>query len=97
LFIIASIMFIVIIGGLVILVLYKACKSARKKTSVLEFAGQVAVALDRIGPGELGFVRFHGEYWKARSDSIITSGQKARIIAKEGLTLVVEPFAVNEV
>jgi len=39
-----------------------------------------------------GFVLFHGERWKAISRTTIMPGQK--IIAREGLTLIVEP--INE-
>ena len=49
--------------------------------------------IDAIGPDRVGFVRFHGEYWKARAPTNVNPGQKVRILAKEGLTLVVEPVS----
>jgi len=81
-----------ILGGFSILVLYKVFKSATKKTAVLEFIEEVGRAIDEIGPDKDGFVRFHGELWKARSHTTINPGQKVRIVAKEGLTLIVEPL-----
>ncbi len=80
-----------VLGGFSILVLYKVFKSATKKTAVLEFVEEVGRAIDEIGPGKDGFVRFHGELWKARSQTVINPGQEVRIVAKEGLTLIVEP------
>lgn len=55
-------------------------------TFMLKIIGETATALDEISPGKEGFVRFHGEHWKARSKATVTLGQKVRIIAKEGLT-----------
>ncbi len=81
-----------VLGGFSILVLYKVFKSATKKTAVLEFVEEVGRAIDEIGPGKDGFVRFHGELWKARSQKIVNPGQEVRIVAKEGLTLIVEPL-----
>src|SRR3990170_5388499 len=80
-----------ILGGFSTLVLYKLFKSAKKRPVVLEFIGQVARTIDEIGPGKEGFVRFHGEYWRARSQTTISPGRKVKIVAKEGLTLIVEP------
>jgi membrane-bound ClpP family serine protease len=38
-----------------------------------------------------GYIQFHGEYWKARSNMTIGPGQKVKIIKKEGLILFIEP------
>jgi len=80
------------VAAVTVFVAYKLVKSAREKTTMLQFAGQVAVAIDEIGLGKEGFVLFHGEYWKANSKEIIHSGQKVRIVIREGLTLTVEPI-----
>jgi len=93
---IVTLALIAVIGGFLLLVLYTVFKSAKKRTMVLEFVGQTAVAIDELNPGEAGFVRFHGEHWKARSDSTVASGQKVKIVAREGLTLIVEPIKENE-
>lgn len=74
------------------LVLYKIVKAKKKRLTVLEFIGGVGRTIDEIGPEKGGFIRFHGEYWKARSDTIIKPNQKVKILAKEGLTLIVEPL-----
>ncbi|MBE0520416.1 nodulation protein NfeD [Candidatus Bathyarchaeota archaeon] len=74
------------------LVLYKIVKAKKKRLTVLEFIGGVGRTIDEIGPEKVGFIRFHGEYWKAHSDTIIKPNQKVKILAKEGLTLIVEPL-----
>ncbi len=90
-FMIIALALVAIIGGFSMLVLYKLFRPARKKPTVLGFVGEVAMTMDEISPGREGFVRFHGEHWKARSHATLNPGQKVRIVAKEGLTLVVEP------
>ena len=83
-----------VLAGFSILVFYKLCKSTKRRPATLRFVGEVAVTIDEIGPDEEGFVRFHGEHWRARSHIIVYPGQKVRIVAREGLTLVAEP--INE-
>jgi membrane-bound serine protease (ClpP class) len=72
------------------LVLYKIVRAKKKRLTVLKLIGGIGRTLDEIGPEKLGFIRFHGEYWKARSDRIIEPNRKVKILAKEGPTLNVE-------
>jgi membrane-bound serine protease (ClpP class) len=39
----------------------------------------------------LGRVRVHGEVWQARCERGAEAGQDVRIVARDGLTLLVEP------
>lgn len=82
-----------VIGGFIVFIFYKIFKTTKKRSAVLEFIGQVAVAIDELGPGKDGFVRFHGEHWKARSHTAIVPGQKVKITGREGLLLFVEPIS----
>ena len=91
-FLIIVIILVLILTGISALILYKLFKSARKRLTVLEFVGEVARTIDEIGPEKEGFVRFHGEYWRARSDTLIKPGEKVKVIGKEGLVLIVEPL-----
>ncbi len=91
-FLVIVLALIAIIGGFSIIVLYKIFKSAKKRPEVLKIVGETATTLDEITPEKEGFVRFHGEHWKARSKTTVTPGQKVKIVAKEGLTLTVEPI-----
>ena len=74
------------------LVLYKILKAKKKWPATLKFIGGVGRTIDEISPEKVGFVRFHGEYWKARSDTNIKPNHKVKVLAKEGLTLIVEPI-----
>lgn len=56
--------------------------------------GATAVALESFK--REGWVRASGERWRARSSAPLRSGEKARIVAVEGLLLVVEPEGKNE-
>jgi membrane-bound serine protease (ClpP class) len=38
-----------------------------------------------------GQVRVHGELWQARCDAGVDGGEPVRVLARENLTLVVEP------
>ncbi len=48
--------------------------------------GRVVTSCDPIGE-----VRLHGEMWRARCDHGTAAGQRVRIVARDGLTLLVEP------
>ena len=50
--------------------------------------GEVATVVTICDP--IGEVRLHGELWRARSDPNADVGQRVRVRAREGLTLVVE-------
>ena len=91
-FMLIVIALVAILTVLSALVLYKIVKAKKKQPATLEFIGGVGRTIDEIGPEKIGFIRFHGEYWKARSDTIIKPNQKVKILAKEGLTLIVEPI-----
>ncbi len=86
------VVFVVILVGLLIFIIYKANETRKTKTSTLVFVGQVAVALDEIGPRKDGFVLFNGEHWKAQSNDNVLAGQKVKILSKDGYTLIVTPL-----
>ncbi len=71
--------------------LYKVMQVRKRKPIVGEdMVGDRAEALDEISPGNSGFVRYHGEYWKAESEEIIKVGEKVKIIGKDGPVLTVK-------
>jgi membrane-bound serine protease (ClpP class) len=53
--------------------------------------GAVGRARDALMPGIPGYLDVRGEMWRAVSRAPIAAGQQVRVIAIEGLTLVVEP------
>ncbi len=89
-------MLTIILGGFSMIVLYKLFRTVKKRPSVLGFIGESGRTIDEIDPDHDGFVLFHGEHWKARSRTLIKAGQKIRIVAKEGLTLIVEPVIEDQ-
>jgi membrane-bound serine protease (ClpP class) len=81
------------VGGLVIAgIVYIAARSIRRPvvTGVQGMIGESAeVVQDFTGRGR---VRYRGELWNARSNVELHTGQAARIVRVEGLTLWVEPL-----
>jgi membrane-bound serine protease (ClpP class) len=81
------------VGGLMIVgIAYVAARSLRRPvvTGVQGMIGENAeVVQDFTGNGR---VRYRGELWNARSDAGLRTGQLARIVKVEGLTLWVEPL-----
>ncbi|MDH3217149.1 MAG: nodulation protein NfeD, partial [Candidatus Krumholzibacteria bacterium] len=67
----------------------------RVSTGARGIRGEVGTAKTDIG--ESGSVFVHGEYWNARSDEPIATGDKVDIVAVEGMTLLVKPHGHKEV
>ncbi|MFH1100497.1 MAG: nodulation protein NfeD [Methanobacteriota archaeon] len=91
----ASIIMVVVIAVFAVFfvfLLYKVLQIRKKKPSIGGFAGETAVAIDRITPEKPGFVRFNGEYWQAKADVNIEPNTKVEIIMKDETVLVVKPL-----
>jgi len=76
-------------------VVYLALK-ARKRVVVSgheELVGAVGEVLEDFAA--TGRVRVHSEEWQARTASPLKQGQKIRVVAREGLTLTVEPLSME--
>ena len=56
-----------------------------------EFIGHVVSVIDEITPNNEGKVEFKGSPWKAKSEFKLVPGDKAEIIDKESITLIVKP------
>jgi membrane-bound serine protease (ClpP class) len=80
------------VGGLVIVgIAYVAAHSMRRPV-VTGVQGMIGDNVEVIhGFSGRGRVRYRGELWNARSDVELQTGQTARIVKVEGLTLWVEP------
>ncbi|MCX6662291.1 MAG: nodulation protein NfeD [Euryarchaeota archaeon] len=72
--------------------LYKVIQIRKKKSPLGKFAGETAVAIERITPEKTGFVRYKGEYWQAKSDTVIETNTKVVIVEKDETTLIVKPL-----
>jgi membrane-bound serine protease (ClpP class) len=72
--------------------LYKILQIRKKKKAVGIFIGEKAETIDRITPGTLGYVRFKGEYWQAKSNMTIEPNTKVVVLKKEESVLIIRPI-----
>jgi len=89
--IVISLVVIVLIAIFFVFLLYKVLQIRNKKRAIGIFIGEKARTIDRITPGEPGYVRFKGEYWQARSDNTIEKNAKVVIVDKDESVLIVKP------
>ncbi len=79
----------IVFGGFLAFAIYKMIQIRRRKPVIGEIVGGVAETIDPITPEAAGFVRYQGEYWKARSEERIEPGTKVVITGKDGAVLIV--------
>jgi membrane-bound serine protease (ClpP class) len=84
------------IGVFFIFAAYKVLKARRMKPAMGIIVGEEGEALEEVTPEKVGFIRYKGEYWKAKSAVPIKPGEKVEIIGKEGPLLVVKPKKTRE-
>jgi membrane-bound serine protease (ClpP class) len=72
--------------------LYKVLQIRKKKSPIGKFTGETAMTIEQITPEKNGFIRYKGEYWQAKSDTVIEKNTKVVIIDKDETTLIVRPF-----
>ncbi len=89
--IVISLVLIVLIAIFFVFLLYKVLQIRNKKRAIGVFIGEKARTIDRITPGEPGYVRFKGEYWQARSDTTIEQDTKVVVVDKDESVLIVKP------
>ena len=70
-----------------------AAHRGRPVTGSEGMIGGVGLTRDPMAPGVAGYIDVHGEMWRALSREPIAAGQRVRVTAIDGLTLVVEPAA----
>jgi membrane-bound serine protease (ClpP class) len=71
--------------------IYKIIQTRKKKVAIGLFKGETAKTVDRVTPEKPGFVRFKGELWHAKSDTVIEPNTKVIVISREEETLKVIP------
>jgi membrane-bound serine protease (ClpP class) len=81
----------VILGAFTLFMVYKILQTRRRKPVIGKLIGEIVEAIDEINSNKVGYVRYKGEYWKAKSEEGLEPGMKAIIKNKEGPILVVEP------
>jgi membrane-bound serine protease (ClpP class) len=83
----------IIIGLFFAFAIYKVVQAKGRKPIIgEEMSGEIAEAIDPISEGNPGYVRYSGEYWKARSEDTISPEEKVEILEKDGPVLIVRKF-----
>ncbi|MDF1533303.1 MAG: nodulation protein NfeD [Methanosarcinaceae archaeon] len=80
----------VVIGIVMVFAIYKVMEVRHRKPLIGEMIGNMAQTIDPLEPGITGYLKYKGEYWKARADESIAKGEKVEIIEKDGVVLVVK-------
>jgi membrane-bound serine protease (ClpP class) len=78
-----------ILGAFLAFAIYKVARARFAPQVMGRFAGEEAVAIDRLD--REGYVLFQGEYWQAVADIPIEKGEMVVITGKEGARLRVKP------
>ena len=81
-----------IVGALFIFAAYKILKSRKLKPFIKGVVGGIGEAADDLSPKKVGFVLYHGEYWKVKTRFSIKRGTKVKILKRDGMLLTVEPI-----
>lgn len=93
-FFIASILVLVVSTVLVVLAVV-VMRKFKAVTKIPVFEEQkmkgTGVTIDSLGPEVTGYIKFHGERWQARSETLINANTPVRVTGQDGLILVVEP------
>ncbi len=80
------------LAGLMAIAVYKVFEARRRAPMYnVSIVGRRGRALDRLGPGDEGFIMVEGEYWRARNvgDEPVERGDTVRVVGKEGPVLLV--------
>ncbi|HET9865075.1 MAG TPA: nodulation protein NfeD [Steroidobacteraceae bacterium] len=75
----------------VLLMLFRRARRARIATGAEALLGASVLALEPIETE--GWAEFQGERWRVRSTAPLRTGERARVLARDGLILEVEPDA----
>ncbi|MGQ9640492.1 MAG: NfeD family protein, partial [Candidatus Bathyarchaeia archaeon] len=80
---------LIVLGLFTLIMVYKVLQARRRKPFIGGLIGVEVEATEDIESGKTGFVRYMGEYWKARSAESVRVGEKALVIGKDGPILIV--------
>ena len=80
----------IVFGLFLVFAVYKVTEIRKKKPVIGEFIGDTAQTIDPVGPGKAGYIRYKGEYWKARSEEEIEPKVEVEITGKVREVLLVK-------
>jgi membrane-bound serine protease (ClpP class) len=87
----------IVMGILFVFVFYKVLEVRHKKPVIGEDpTGDMANAIEDIMAGEEGFVRYKGEYWKAKVKEDISDGDRVEITDVQGPLFIVKKVEEEE-
>ncbi|MEM3382215.1 MAG: nodulation protein NfeD [Candidatus Bathyarchaeia archaeon] len=78
-----------VLGIFTLIMIYKILQARRRKPVMGGLIGIEVYATEDIENGKTGFVRYMGEYWKARATERVGAGEKALVIGKDGPILII--------
>jgi membrane-bound serine protease (ClpP class) len=90
-FIIVILAAALVVGAFTLFMVYKIVRARGLRPVIGEFIGHTVEVVDEIQPGGRGYVKYRGEYWRAKSDSLLRPGDSAKIIGKDGPILLLSP------
>ena len=79
-----------VIGAFTIFMVYKILRARMQKPIFGLLVGERVQVIEDLTPEKSGYVRYHGEYWQARSNESIKAGSTAEIVQKDGPVLIVK-------
>jgi len=94
-FLLAILSAAIVVGAFTLFMVYKVVRARRLKPAVGELLGKTVEVIDEIKPGAVGYVKYQGEYWRAKSSNPLREGASAKIVAKEGPILILSPSDEN--
>ncbi len=77
--------------------LTKAIAREPERREIDTLVGEIGTVSDDLAPGAVGRVEVRGTAWSARNAtaSVLTAGQRCRVVRVEGLRLDIEPEGVR--
>jgi len=81
---------VILLAIFFLFLLYKILGIIKRKKATNVFIGEKAITSDRITPENPGYVKYKGEYWKAKSDEIIEQNVEVIITERIDSTLRVK-------
>lgn len=90
-FVIAILSASLVVGAFTLFMVYKIVRARRLRPVIGEFIGHIVEVVDEIQPEGTGYVKYRGEYWRAKSSSLLKPGASARIVGKDGPILLLSP------
>ncbi len=81
------------IGAFTIFMVYKILRARMQKPVLHGMVGEKVEVVEDLEPGKFGYVKYSGEYWRARSNDTIKTGALAEVVRKDGPILVVRSIA----